>query len=167
MENSTLRDCLSYDSTLNYFLWSSEVDSLKILVSEILKNTAIALAEVNEDMHHKMLSFKAADCTIKLYTTTKKMWIWKKQFPRLTTRGLKWERLNRPWEKACCELNLVPSVNSFFNMAAPPYWKSRRLFVQVFAKYTLKTRSEESPHLQRSYFLSTPPSGHVKLVREG
>ena len=73
MENSTLRDCLSYDSTLNYFLWSSNVDSLKILVSEILKNTAIASAEVNEDKHHKMLSFKAADCTIKLYTTTKKI----------------------------------------------------------------------------------------------
>ena len=69
MENSTLRDCLSYDSTLNYFLWSSNVDSLKILLSEILKNTAIASAEVNEDKHHKMLSFKAADCTIKLYTT--------------------------------------------------------------------------------------------------
>ena len=73
MENSTLRDCLSYDSTLNYFLWSSNVDSLKILLSEILKNTAIASAEVNEDKHHKMLSFKAADCTIKLYTTTKKI----------------------------------------------------------------------------------------------
>ena len=73
MENSTLRDCLSYDSTLNYFLWSSSVDSLKILVSEILKNTAIASGEVNEDNHHKMLSFKAADCTIKLYTTTKKI----------------------------------------------------------------------------------------------
>ena len=64
MENSTLRDCLSYDSTLNYFLWSSNVDSLKILVSEILKNTAIASAEVNEDKHHKMLSFKVADSTI-------------------------------------------------------------------------------------------------------
>ena len=73
MENSTLRDCLSYDSTLNYFLWSSNVDSLKNLVSEILKNTVIASAEVNEDKHHKMLSFKAADCTIKLYTTTKKI----------------------------------------------------------------------------------------------
>ena len=73
MENSTLRDCLSYDSTLNYFLWSSSVDSLKILVSQILKNTAIASGEVNEDNHHKMLSFKAADCTIKLYTTTKKI----------------------------------------------------------------------------------------------
>ena len=73
IENSTLRACLSYDSTLNYFLWSSNVASLKILVSEILKNTAIASAEVNEDKHHKMLSFKAADCTIKLYTTTKKI----------------------------------------------------------------------------------------------
>ena len=40
---------------------------------EILKNTAIALAEVNEDKHHKTLSFKAADCTIKFYTTTKKI----------------------------------------------------------------------------------------------
>lgn len=68
IENSSLRDCLSCDSTLNHFLWSSEVDSLKILVSEILKDTAIASAEVNEDKHHKMLSFKAADCTVKLYT---------------------------------------------------------------------------------------------------
>ena len=73
MENSTLRDCLSYDSTLNYLLWSSNVDSLKILVSEILMNTAIASAEVNEVKHHKMVSFKAADCIIKLYTTTKKI----------------------------------------------------------------------------------------------
>ena len=42
-------------------------------MSEILKNTAIALAEVKDDNHHRMLSFKAADCTIKLYTTTKKI----------------------------------------------------------------------------------------------
>ena len=64
---------MGFYCTLNYFLWSSNVDSLKILVSEILKNTAIASAEVNKDKHHKMLSFKAADCTIKLHTTTKKI----------------------------------------------------------------------------------------------
>ena len=66
-----LKDYLSYDSSLNYFLWSNEVDLLKILVAKILNDMAIASAEVNEDKHHKMLSFKAADCTVNLYTTTK------------------------------------------------------------------------------------------------
>lgn len=73
MDFTTLQNCLSYDSSSNYFLWSSGVDSLKIFVSEILKDTAIASADVNEDKHHKMFSFKAADCTIKLYTSTKKV----------------------------------------------------------------------------------------------
>ena len=58
MAHHRFRDYLSYDSSLNYFLWSNEVDALKVLMSELLHDRGIASAEVNEDKHHHMLSFK-------------------------------------------------------------------------------------------------------------
>ena len=42
-------------------------------MSELLYDTDIASAEVNEDKQHHMLSFKTKDCTVKLYKTTKKI----------------------------------------------------------------------------------------------
>ena len=46
---------------------------MRILISKILDNVAIASAAVSEDKHHNMRSFKAADCTVKLYLTTSKI----------------------------------------------------------------------------------------------
>ena len=44
-------------------------------MSKILNDPSITSAEVNEDKCHKMQSFKTADCTVKLYMTTKKILI--------------------------------------------------------------------------------------------
>ena len=64
---------LSYDTSTNYFLWEEDVNSLRNLMSKILNDVSVASADVNEDKHHKMQSFKTSDCTIKFYSTTKKV----------------------------------------------------------------------------------------------
>ena len=50
------------------YLWSKDIDSLKNFMSK-----SIASSTTNEYKLHNMRSFKTQDCTVKFYTTTKKV----------------------------------------------------------------------------------------------
>ena len=73
MTSLHLKHHLKFDRTTNYFLWSGDTILLKELISNLVDDESVASADINEDKHHKMLSFKAADCTVKHYTTTRKI----------------------------------------------------------------------------------------------
>lgn len=73
MSKESYKEFLSYDKSTNYFLWSKDIIQLQYLVAEVLNDDSIVSAAINEDKHHKMFSFKTKECTVKLYSTTKKV----------------------------------------------------------------------------------------------
>lgn len=74
MDEFKSRNVLSYNEETNYFMWHEDIYSLRkligIILDEVEEETDVA---INEDLHHKMCSFKMKDCTIKYYQTTKKI----------------------------------------------------------------------------------------------
>lgn len=74
MSSTKFNKALSYDSSLNYYLWKEDVLSLREFVGEIIPDEfQPSDSEINEDKLHKMFSFKLKDCTVKFYSSTNKI----------------------------------------------------------------------------------------------